>query len=363
MKIIFTLGGIMKERNPYVINFGRMPNQYIERSLIIDDIIDTLNSDIVEEQAFKITGIRGTGKTVMLTAIEKYLIDDNKWIIVNLKPDSNITNDLVANLYTEIPFITKFIDANMNLSAFGIGLNISSKSPAASIDVALGILMDEIRKKKKRVLILIDEARKTDALVDFIQEFQILIRKDYPIYLIVAGLYEDIESIENTDGLSFLFRAPKLEMTPLNIGIIKEDYKKTLELTDEVAEKLAIMTKGYAFAYQAFGRYMWAEKAKDITPIVIAKVDEALAQKVYDKIWIELKERDKWYLNFIVQKDTMSVSELLEITKKKHNDWSEPRKRLIEKGIINGSNRGQIQLKLPRFKEYIDNRKAYYGEE
>ncbi|SDA62111.1 hypothetical protein SAMN02910275_01658 [Butyrivibrio sp. INlla18] len=345
----------MSTRNPYAISFGRIPNQYISRSLLIDDIIDTLNSDIVEEQAFKITGIRGTGKTVTLTTIEKQLREDNNWIVVNLKPDSDIVNDLVANLYTNIPFITNFVDANLNLSAFGIGVNLSKKSPAASLDVALDKLMSEVARKKKRVLIVIDEARKTDSLIDFIQEFQILIRKDYPIYLIVAGLYEDIESLENTDGLTFFLRATKCEMTPLNIGVIKEDYKETLGLTDEVAYDLAVMTKGYAFAYQAFGKYMWEENAKEITPKVMALVDEALAQKVYNKIWSELMPKDKWFLSFIVKKETMSASELLEITKKKHNEWSEPRKRLIDKGIINGSVRGMISLKLPRFKEYVEN--------
>ncbi len=43
---------------------------------MIEDIIDILNADPVEEQAFKITGIMGTGKTVTLTAIEKELRED-----------------------------------------------------------------------------------------------------------------------------------------------------------------------------------------------------------------------------------------------------------------------------------------------
>ncbi|WP_026658797.1 ATP-binding protein [Butyrivibrio sp. AC2005] len=345
----------MTERNPYAISFGRIPTQYISRNLLIDDIVDTLNSDVVEEQAFKLTGIRGTGKTVTLTAIEKQIKEYNNWIVVDLKSNSAITNDLVANLYTNVPFLTKFIDTNLNLSAFGIGINISKKSPAASIDVALEQILTEIRKKKKRVLIVIDEVRKTDALIDFIQEFQILIRKDLPIYLIVAGLYEDVESIENTDGLTFFLRATKCDMTPLNIGIIREDYKKTLGLSEEVAYDLAVMTKGYAFAYQAFGKYMWESKEKKITGMVLAQVDEALAQKVYDKIWSELKPKDRWFMTFIVQKDSMNVSELLDMTKKKHNEWSEPRKRLIDKGVIDGSNRGMIILRLPRFKEYVEN--------
>ena len=62
------------------------------------------------------------------------------------------------------------------------------------------------------------------------------------------------------------------------------------------------------------------------------------------------------FSKFIAQKDQMSASELLAETKKKHNEWSEPRKRLREKGIIDTSVRGMIVLKLPRLKQYIENR-------
>ena len=34
----------------------------------------------------------------------------------------------------------------------------------------------------------------------------------------------------------------------------------------------------------------------------------------------------------------------------------EPRKRLIEKGILDGSERGVVKVRLPRFKEYVEAR-------
>ncbi|MBQ6462700.1 MAG: hypothetical protein IJJ59_05215 [Pseudobutyrivibrio sp.] len=346
----------MMKRSPYSISFGRIPNQYISRSLMIEDIIDILNADPVEEQAFKITGIRGTGKTVTLTAIEKELREDNQWIIVDVKSNSEISKELVASLYGEVPFLTSFIDTNLNLSAFGIGLNIDKKSPVTSMDVILKKILGEVKKKNKKVLVVIDEARKTDELVDFIQEFQILIRNEFPIYLIAAGLYDDIESLENAEGLTFFLRADKYEMKPLNLTIIEDDYEKTLGVTEEIARQLAEMTKGYAFAYQAIGKYMWESGDKQISKTVLALVDEALAEKVYDKIWSELREKEKWYLSFIVKKDTISATELLELTKTSHNEWSEPRKRLIEKGILDGSERGVVKVKLPRFKEYVESR-------
>ncbi len=344
----------MSDKNPYAISFGKIPHQYISRDVMLDSILETLESDISDERAFKLTGIRGTGKTVMLSAIEKQLRDEHGWIVCDIKPGGNITADVVSLLYGEVPFIKTYIDTNINLSALGIGISVQKKKPVLSLDTVLKKILQEISKRKKRVLIAIDEIRKTDDLVDFIQEFQILIREDLPIYLLVAGLYEDIENIDNTDGLTFFLRAEKYEMTPLNITIIREDYIKTIGLDRDTADKLAAMTKGYAFAYQAFGKYMWESSDKTINDMVLAQVDEALSLKVYDKIWSELRPQDKWFLSFIVNKDSMSVDELLNITQKKHNEWSKPRARLIEKGIISCPSRGQISVRLPRFKEYVE---------
>lgn len=342
-------------RNPYVISFGRIPTQYISRRVLISDIIDALESDIIEEQAYKLTGVRGTGKTVTLTEIEKKIRENDNWIVVGVKSNGNIIEDIIANLYSSVPFLTSFVDANLNLTKFGIGLNLSNKSPVASLDYALKTILREVDRKGMRVLITIDEARKTKHMVDFIQEFQILIREELPVFLIAAGLYEDVESIENAEGLTFFMRAAKYEMTPLNHTFIRNDYEKTLNVSREVAEKMATITKGYAFAYQALGKYMWDLNAQDITEEVLALLDEALAEKVYRKIWSELAPRDKWFLEYIVKKDKMSATELLEMTNKKHNEWSEPRKRLTEKGIIDTKIRGQIIVCLPRLKEFVEN--------
>ena len=42
------------------------------------------------------------------------------------------------------------------------------------------------------------------------------------------------------------------------------------------------------------------------------------------------------------------------MTNKKHNEWSEPRKILTEKGIIDTKIRGLMIVCLPRLKEFIE---------
>ena len=61
----------MDKRNPYTISFGKIPTQYISRTHIIESISEAFDEEPTDEQAFKLTGIRGTGKTVTLTALEK----------------------------------------------------------------------------------------------------------------------------------------------------------------------------------------------------------------------------------------------------------------------------------------------------
>lgn len=340
--------------SPYAISFGRIPGKYIDRDLLTDDIVDVLNDDPVTEQAFKITGVRGAGKTVTLTAIEKRIKNDKRWIVIDLKSTSSITEDLIANLYSEVPFLKSFIDASINLSALGIGINLGKKSPVSSLDAALKKIVKEIKKKGKKLLIVIDEIRKTNAVIDFIQEFQILIREDLPVFLLAAGLYEDIEDVENTDGLTFFLRAETIRIAPLSLAIIKADYKETLELDEKTALELAQLTMGYAFAYQAFGKYMWESGEHRITEMVLAKTDNALSVKVYEKIWSELSPQDKLFLKCIAENGTISTEDLLLQTNMTHSKWSTPRKRLIGKGIIDGSVRGQVSMCLPRFKEFIE---------
>lgn len=342
----------MASKNPYTISFGKIPGRFISRNVIIDSIIEALDDG--DEQAFKLTGIRGTGKTVTLSAIEKRLREEGEWIVVGLTPDSDIISDLVAELYSSIPFIADFIDAELNLSVFGIGLNLSKKKPVASMNYALKQLLKEVRKKNKKLLVTIDEARKTPEISGFIQEFQLLIREELPIYVVVAGLYEDIESIENSDGMTFFLRAAKYEMTPLNITYIRDDYQKTLGISRDEADKLAFLTKGYAYAYQVLGKYMYESESKTLNESVLHLLDETLSEKVYKKIWSELAPNDKMFMKCIVQKDRMSTSELLEMSHKTHSEWSVPRNRLKEKGIIDTATRGMVSVRLPRFKEFID---------
>ena len=343
------------ERNPFVLNFGKVPSQYISREIIIDEIVQDMLEEDAQNNCFMLTGTRGSGKTVTMTAIEQKISESEDWIVIRLNAERNMLESLVGKLYDSREFVSKFVDANINLSKFGIGLDISTKSPVADIESALEILLKEIQKKKRKLLVTVDEASNTSAMREFASSFQVLIREDLPIFLLMAGLYGNISDLKNEKNLTFLYRTPQYEMEPLNLTLIADRYSKVFGIEKEKAMDMAIITKGYPFAYQAMGKYVWDDEKHEVNDSVLGKFDEALSHYVYKKMWSELSEKDKWFMSFIVKKDVTPVSELLEETKQKKNEFSQYRERLRDKGLIDVSDRGFIKLKLPRFDVFVKN--------
>ncbi|MEE1248074.1 MAG: ATP-binding protein [Lachnospiraceae bacterium] len=342
-------------RNPFAINFGMIPNERIERKILIDEIVSEFTSDTMQNPCYMITGVRGTGKTVTLTEIEKEISKEDKWIIIRLNSSRDILSSLVGKLYDSHEFICNFIDANINLSKFGIGVSLSSKSPVSDIESALEIILKEIKRQKYRLLVTIDEVSNTPSMREFASTYQIMIREELPFYLIMAGLYKNIHDLENEDNLTFLYRTPKLEMKPLNITRIRDRYSKIFNIASDKAMEMALITKGYAFAYQALGKYLWESKNHELSDTVLYYFDEALSHYVYEKIWSELSAMDRKYMQYIVTKEEIDVSEVLKLASCKPNVFSQYRKRLSEKGLIDTSQHGKIKFTLPRFDVFVQN--------
>lgn len=94
----------------------------------------------------------------------------------------------------------------------------------------------------------------------FAAAFQIFLRQDLPVYLLMTGLFENISALQNEKSLTFLYRAPKIHLGPLNIGTIAEDYRAVLGLSGQESMDLARLTKGYSFAFQVLGYFTWENK-------------------------------------------------------------------------------------------------------
>ena len=342
----------MKKDNPFTLTFGRQPAEYIYRYESTDTIISTFEADNPVSQTYMIEGIRGSGKTVLMTAISNELSSDEDWVIIDLNSTQDLIEDFAMRLADTCKRMPNLLDSgfNISLAGFGIGLNASA-TPHDSVSLIEEIL-SSLKKRKKRVLITIDEVMHDQNMRHFASEFQIFIRKDYPVFLLMTGLYENIYAIQNDPALTFLLRTPQVRLEPLSIHQITKQYGEIFNIELEEANKLANITKGYAFAFQALGMLYFEYRDTESLDNILLKLDDLLDDFVYKKIWESLSSQDKRVLKAITE-PKIRVKELCSKLSMSSATLSKYRERLAKRDLIDISEHGYISLALPRFADVI----------
>lgn len=339
------------QQNPYTITFGKEPKLSIPRTQQAATVIDSFQADDPSNQVFMVTGPRGSGKTVFMTEVAKCLKGDPRWIVVELNPERDLLEGLAAKLSSENNLARAFREAKINLSFFGLGLTVDGIAPITDIEVALSKMLESIQHAGKRLLITIDEVTNNAHIRVFAASFQILLRQDLPIYLVMTGLYENINELQNQKSLTFLYRAPKIALRPLNIGTISRNYQRTFGIEAQDALSMAQATRGYPFAFQVLGFLRWEHGGMGEN--TLDEYRQHLDDYVYDKIWSELSAGDKSLVWGIAMSRTGKVSKVRELLHLSTNQFNPYRMRLIRKGIVNGDDRGYVRFALPLFEDYV----------
>ena len=343
--------------NPFSISFGLEPKEYISRHQQTDRIIGAFTEESPSNHTFMLSGIRGSGKTVLLANITETFEKKKDWIVINTSPDMDILNSIAAHLYGRKSIHTIFTEAKIDLSGIGIGISLKNATPIYDISVALERLLEEISKKKLKVLIAIDEIVNNHNVRAFSGIYQILLRKKLPVFLLMTGLYENINNLQNEKTLTFLYRAPKVYLEPLNRFSISTSYKKVLGIDDKTAKEMAYLTNGYAYAYQVLGYLYWENVINDQTAKglsdILNEYDSTLSEYVYEKIWFELPETESKVVALLVKNGQMKNKDIREKLSLSDSQMAVYRDRLKRRGIIDTSRYGYFDLLLPRFREIV----------
>lgn len=337
--------------NPFSLTFGKEPVSMISRNLHHNEIITGFMSDNPEYQVCMITGVRGAGKTVAMTAIAHQIATDRQWTVINLNPERNLLDSMAANIKS-MRLISNYLEkTKISLSAFGIGLTMNGQPAIGDSAIFLDKALKKLKEKKKKILITIDEVVVNQNIKEFISQLQIYIRENYPVFLIMTGLFENIFDLQNEKTMTFLYRAPKIELPPLSLPLIAAKYADIFHLNEAEALEMARLTSGYPFAYQSLG-YLCCKYQKSYKEI-IPEYDSLLEEYVYEKIWSEMSEADKKVAGAISRASSSKVADIRQQIGIDSNKFNIYRKRLLKKGIIQISSYGHIKFMLPRFSEFV----------
>ena len=171
-------------QNPFTLTFGKNPLEAVDRPMQINEILSAFTSDPINQQMFLLTGIRGSGKTVMMTEISHRLRDLNDWVVIELNPSTDLLNGMLAKLYSNQVCAGLIQSAKINLSFFGFGVEIEGTHQITDIETAIIVILEKMKKAGKRILITIDEVTNNEYMRIFASSFQIFVRQDLPVFFL-----------------------------------------------------------------------------------------------------------------------------------------------------------------------------------
>ena len=336
--------------NPFHLTFGREPNSIISRSGELEDIYSSFFSESPNSQVYILTGIRGSGKTVAMTTIADFYKKDDAWICVELSPENDMLEQLASKLIDEGHLRKMFIKSEFNFSFQGIGFSLKGDVPIVNVSSLLKREFEYLKRKKVKVLISVDEAVSNNHMKVFAHEFQAFLREKFDVFLLMAGLYQNISSLESSKSLTFLYRAPKIYLSSLNMVSIFNSYKRIFSLDNEETMELTKFTKGYAFAYQLLGNVLYESKDKKLTEAIISEFDELIYDRAYSIIYSELSNAEKDIIKAaVIDPSNERVMKAAHISSSQLSIY---KKRLCLKGIL-VSGKERVVFALPRFKEIV----------
>lgn len=339
--------------NPFSTTFGIEPSNYIKRNKESEKIISEFSSESPSNYVYIITGLRGSGKTVLLSSIANHFMNEKDWVVVDPGPKDNILENIASELFENGKTKKLFLKNEFSFSFHGLSFSIEGKEPVSSVNTILKKMLDYLKQKGKRVLITIDEADNSEQMKIFVQAYQSLLRLNYPIMLLMTGLYENIFKLQDNESLTFLYRAPKIFLEPLNIGAIASSYRNYLNVDFNTSIEIAKMTNGYAYAYQVLGYLLYQTDDKKVTEKIIGEYDQYLADYVYDKLFSELSDKEQKILLSFKSNQPIKFSELGDASGIEVKALSVYRDRLIKKGVLYSPSYGYVEFTLPRFYEYL----------
>ncbi len=321
-----------KKTDPFTRTPGIVGKAYIDNG-IADEIIENFRSEESAKYVYKITGLRGSGKSVEYSKVIRTLKEDKKWLVYPLSASGEAVPTLISKLSME-----KFIDY---------------KEQFYSSEATLTKMISIANEKDYRVLIGIDDISKTPEIVKLLSIIGSMLLEGLSVYLLVTGLSENIENFSSESNLTFFMRADSREIKTLNRFDITYMYEKLLGLDSKEAKRMESISKGYAYAYQVLGTLYFNKKDGETIEDIMPEFERIMFKDTYDLIWKSLTKGEKEVVRCIFKSQDGRAEDIKALMKNPAS-YSVYRDRLMNKHLVNGDTRGYLSIGLPMFDKFVE---------
>ncbi|NNN13764.1 MAG: ATP-binding protein [Acidimicrobiaceae bacterium] len=389
--------------NPYVPGAGLRPAALVGRDPVIGDlrtIIDRTTIGLMDRSMI-LKGLRGVGKTVLLNEMWRIAREDG-WITARVEGAASaedrlvldqVRAELIANLpetkskgplqkmrklMTSIESVSLSVSPSHTLSA-GMSFSQTGDEPKGPIDPAefMGIALSVARAVKD------DSSTTAHGVMLFIDEMQLLAKQELsaityachkagqdeiPFYVIGAGLPDLPTRLAEARSYAerlFTYRdIDRLDDAEARDALIIPAYKQAVTWSEGALALVVNEARGYPYFLQQYGKEAWAvaSSAKRVNVISEADAKDGITRGraeleagFYASRWHRATAAERKYMAAmaLAGSEFSTTDAVASALKRTAQSLGPTRAKLIERGFIYSSYRGQIAFTVPGMGGFI----------
>ena len=362
--------------NPYTPGAGVMPGYLAGRDDIIQDGKDSIYSLMngYPRQPIIYYGLRGVGKTVLLTALKEYAIKEGVLAFhFEIQEKVSLINDIILSANQTLTKISKvekikniFEVAKNSLQSFTLTYTTGENSISVEMNKKLSEMMLQsnlvelllnlgrlAKESKNTIIYFIDEIQyaKQNELEALITAQHRINQERLPITIIAAGLPKILvnmtESKTYAERMFAFVEISSLEYKDAKNAIVNPGKPFDITYTEEALKEIYQITEGYPYFIQQFC-YLISKKYKDIDLNIVNEM-KSIFFKELDKSFFKVRfdkctPREKEFMFAMANCGELpcTVANVAHILNKDLKSISPIRARLINKGLIYATRYGEI---------------------
>lgn len=361
---------MQRKPNPFKPTAGALPPLLIGRDddlAILDEGLD--DGPGAPARLALITGARGVGKTVMLSAAAEQAAQ-RQWLVLAETARPGLPDRIRDMALRAREELTTHPDVGRltGLTLPG-GIGLQREAPprtGETMRTALESLCTVLEGHGTGVLITIDEAHggRREEMREIATTAQHLTRDGREHALVLAGLPAATSDLLNDDVLTFLRRAEQIRLGAVQLDDVRAALAATITasgrtIDDDALDVAARATGGYPFLVQLVGYQTW-RRARDghidraAAEAGVAAAVTRLGSTVHGAALADLSDVDRSFLLAMAPDD--GPSRLADIASRLGRDTNYAgtyRSRLLAAGMIEPAGRGRVAFAVPYLREHL----------
>ena len=362
-------------KNPFKPTFGASPPLLVGRDELVGDFRDALDDGPGGPgRATLYTGACGTGKTVLLNAVQDEA-RSRGWLVITETATPGLLKRLTGEHLPQLLAEQDPKATRRRLSGVAApgGLGGASWQTMDLHEITPGLrsqitsLCEILASGETGLLITVDELHRSlfDELVQLCTVVQHAFREDLELMFVGAGLRAAVSDLLGESVLTFLRRAERYDLgrvadDDVALAIERPVIDAGRTIAANALDLAVTATAGYPFLIQLVGYRIWRqhpERGKITVDDVQVGVEEArrrLGSLVHGPAFQECSDIDKTFLLAMAGDDgPAKISDIAKRMEVKPDYANVYRARLIESQLIEPAGRGKLDFSLPGLREYL----------